>query len=270
MIGIFDSGVGGLSVWRELAPLLPDAHMIYLADQAHLPYGPRRIEDVRSLTARCARWLVHRGCNIVVIACNTASGAALSYLRETFPQVRFVGAEPAIKPAALSTRSGVIGVLATQTTFASERYASLITRFAIGARVIEQPSPDWVTLVEAGPSFDATAMQIIEARLRPLLGAGADVLVLGCTHFPFLQPQIEQVLAAHGQAVRVIDPGPAIAREAARQYAARQYAARQYAARRQSGQGMFEFWTTADAMRFSALASRLLGQAIQARRVALP
>jgi glutamate racemase len=269
MIGIFDSGVGGLSVWRELAPLLPDAHMIYLADQAHLPYGPRRIEDVRALTERCARWLVDRGCNTVVIACNTASGAALSHLRETFPQVRFVGAEPAIKPAALTTRSGVIGVLATQTTFASERYASLITRFAVGARVIEQPSPDWVMLVESGAAFDEQSLCSVEGRLEPLLDAGADVLVLGCTHFAFLKSHIQQVLAAHEQAVRVIDPGPAIAREAARQYAARQYAARQYAPHRQSGQGLLEFWTTGDAARFSALASRLLGQAIQAQTITL-
>ncbi len=260
MIGIFDSGVGGLSVWRELAPLLPHAPMLYLADQAHLPYGPRSIEEVRTLTERCVRWLIDRGCHTAVIACNTASGAALTHLRETYPAVRFVGAEPAIKPAALHTRSGVIGVLATQTTFASDRYASLIQRFAAGARVIEQPSPDWVLLVESGTAFDDRSLHSVESRLLPLLDAGADVLVLGCTHFPFLRPQIEQVLARHRHPATIIDPGPAIAREAARRYDAGSVP------RALS----HEFWTTGDPARFGSLAGRLLGQVVQAQALRLP
>ncbi len=260
MIGIFDSGVGGLSVWRELAPLLPHAAMLYLADQAHVPYGPRSIEDVRALTECCVRWLIDRGCDTVVIACNTASGAALTHLRATFPAQRFVGAEPAIKPAALHTRSGVIGVLATQTTFASDRYASLIQRFAAGARVIEQPSPDWVMLVESGMTVDDQFLRSVEGRLLPLLDAGADVLVLGCTHFPFLRSQIEQVLAHHQHPATIIDPGPAIAREAARRYAAGAV----------PRAPMHEFWTTGDPAHFSRLAGRLLGQAIQAQALRLP
>ncbi len=267
MIGIFDSGLGGLSVWRELAPLLPSTPMLYLADQAHVPYGPRPIEDVRALTERCVRWLIDRGCDKVVIACNTASGAALTQMRETFPAARFVGAEPAIKPAALQTRSGVIGVLATETTFASDRYASLIQRFAVGARVIEQPSPDWVMLVESGTASADQLLRSVEGRLLPLLDAGADVLVLGCTHFPFLRPQIEQVLAHHRHPAVIIDPGPAIAREAARQVSAGS------APRLPGGaphSPAHEFWTTGDPAQFSRLAGRMLGQAVQSQALRLP
>ncbi|MCX6018176.1 MAG: glutamate racemase [Chloroflexi bacterium] len=254
MLGVFDSGVGGLSVWRELAALLPDAPMMYLADQAHVPYGPRPPDEVRRLTERCARWLIDRGCTVVVIACNTASGAALDALRAAHPATHFVGAEPAIKPAALHTRSGIVGVLATQSTLSSARYASLLARFAGAARVLEQPCPEWVTLVEAGDALTPRALPIIDARLRPLLDAGADVLVLGCTHFPFLLPPIHTVLDA--RAVQVIDPSPAIAREAARWYDG----ARLFEPRR-------EFWTTGDPAHFSQLASALLGEDVQGRRV---
>lgn len=268
MIGIFDSGLGGLSVWRELVPLLPSTPVLYLADQAHVPYGPRSIEDVRALTERCVRWLIDRGCDSVVIACNTASGAALTQLRETFPATRFVGAEPAIKPAALHTRSGVIGVLATQTTFASARYASLIERYAAGARVIEQPSPEWVMLVESGTAFDDRSVRCVEDRLLPLLDAGADVLVLGCTHFPFLRPQIEHVLAQHQHPAAIIDPGPAIAREAARVVNAGAVPRSLGSVPRSVPRR--EFWTTGDPVQFSRLAGRLLGQAVQARALRLP
>ena len=254
MLGVFDSGVGGLSVWRELAALLPDAPMMYLADQAHVPYGPRPPDEVRRLTERCARWLIDRGCTVVVIACNTASGAALDALRAAHPATHFVGAEPAIKPAALHTRSGIVGVLATQSTLSSARYASLLARFAGAARVLEQPCPEWVTLVEAGDALTPRALPIIDARLRPLLDAGADVLVLGCTHFPFRPPPIHTVLDA--RAVQVIDPSPAIAREAARWYDG----ARLFEPRR-------EFWTTGDPAHFSQLASALLGEDVQGRRV---
>jgi glutamate racemase len=254
MLGVFDSGVGGLSVWRELAALLPDAPMMYLADQAHVPYGPRPLDEVRRLTERCARWLISRGCDIIVIACNTASGAALDALRAAHPATHFVGAEPAIKPAALHTRSGIVGVLATQSTLSSARYASLLVRFAGGAHVLEQPCPEWVMLVEAGDALAPRALPIVDARLRPLLDAGADVLVLGCTHFPFLLPTIRTVLDA--RVVQVIDPSPAIAREAARQYIVAPNA-----------EPRREFWTTGDPAHFSQLASALLGARVVATHI---
>jgi len=253
MIGVFDSGVGGLSIWRELDALLPDAPMTYLADQAHVPYGPRPLEEVRRLTMRCARWLIERGCGTVVVACNTASGAALDSLRAAHPDVCFVGAEPAIKPAALYTRSGVVGVLATQTTFASARYARLLARFAEGARVLEQPCPDWVTLVESGGAHAPHALPLVEARVRPLLDAGADVLVLGCTHFPFLLPTLRAVLDKDST-VQIIDSAPAIAREAARQYAGPHVDHPQRL-----------FFTTGDAARFSQVATALLGRRVESQ-----
>lgn len=254
MLGVFDSGVGGLSIWRELDALLPDAPMTYLADQAHVPYGPRPLEEVRRLTMRCARWLIERGCGTVVVACNTASGAALDSLRAAHPDVCFVGAEPAIKPATLHTRSGVVGVLATQTTFASTRYARLLARFAEDARVLEQPCPEWVTLVESGGAHAPHAVPIVEARVRPLLDAGADVLVLGCTHFPFLLPTLQNTIAS--AAVQIIDPSPAIARETARRYAGPL-----------APQPARVFFTTGDAAQFSHLAAALLGRPVQAAAV---
>lgn len=247
MLGVFDSGVGGLSVWRELAERLPGTPMIYLADQAHVPYGPRLLDDVRRLTERSVRWLIDRDCDTIVIACNTASGAALDVLREAHPGVCFVGAEPAVKPAMLRTRSGVVGVLATHTTFASARYAALLARFAEGAQVLEQPCPEWVTLVEAGDALASHARPIVEARVRPLLEAGADVLVLGCTHFPFLLPTLRDVLG-EDSSVQIIDSSPAIAREAARRYAG------PYVDNPQR-----LFFTTGDAARFSQVAGALLG-----------
>lgn len=257
MLGVFDSGVGGLSVWRELAALLPDAPMVYLADQAHVPYGPRPLDEVRRLSERCARWLIAQGCGTIVVACNTASGAALDALRAAHPGMQFIGAEPAVKPAALATRSGIVGVLATQTTFASARYARLLARFAAGVRVLEQPCPEWVTLVESGGALAPRAVPIVEARVRPLLDDGADVLVLGCTHFPFLLPALRTVLG-DAAAVPCIDSAPAIAREAARRYGGPHTASPARA-----------LFTTGDAAQFSQLASALLHAPVYATHAEL-
>ncbi len=219
MIGVFDSGVGGLSVLRALIEQAPGLPTLYLGDQARMPYGPRTLGSVRKLTTRCVRWLIEQGCDPIVIACNTASGAALDHLRMNFPGTRFVGAEPAVKPAALRTHTGVIGVLATRTTFASHRYASLIARYAAGARVIEQRCPTWVVKVERARDDAGLDGPEIDRRVRPLLNAGADALVLGCTHFPFLRAGIERAIARWRQdggdarPVELIDPAPAIARQ---------------------------------------------------------
>ncbi len=266
MIGVFDSGVGGLSVWRELDALLPDQPLLYLADQARVPYGPRSLAVVRRFTTQCARWLIAQGCDTLVIACNTASGAALDSLRQTFPTTAFVGTEPAIKPAALQSRSGVIGVLATQTTFASHRYNSLIQRFAENATVIEQPSPTWVDLVENGVDRDMLSSPEIDKTLRPLLNARADVLVLGCTHFPFLLPGIQRVIQAWQAETgdtapkTVIDPAPAIAR----------HTATIVRKTSQNSADWRRFCTTGDVTRFAALSSLLLNRPIRATSVSIP
>lgn len=283
MIGVFDSGVGGLSVLREIARLMPEASFVYLADQAHVPYGSRSLTEVRRLTLRATGWLIEQGCNPVVVACNTASAAALRALRERYPDRRFVGMEPAVKPAAAQTRTGAIGVLATPATFQGELFASVVTRFAAGVRVIEQTCPGWVEMVEAGltpanPGLSQADRQTGRRRVArfvaPLLQAGADALVLGCTHFPFLAPWIEDVAAEwHSQRdagaarlpiTRLIDPGPAVARQTLRVRdmiaAEAQHGADHAftAALRHNSERRREFWTTGDPDTFNAIMRMLL------------
>jgi len=209
-IGVFDSGVGGLSVLREIHYQLPGVPVVYLADQAHVPYGPRPLEEVRQFSAGITRFLLSQGCLLIVVACNAASAAALSYLRETFPETPFVGMEPAVKPAAETTHTGVVGVLATPATFQGALYASVIERFAHGVMVLQDTCPGLVGQIEAGKLDDPKTGQILRDALEPMLAQGIDTVVLGCTHYPFVIPQIQRIV---GASVRVIDPAPAIARQ---------------------------------------------------------
>jgi glutamate racemase len=212
MIGVFDSGVGGLSVLTEIRRLLPAADLTYLADRAHSPYGQRSLEEVRELAESCTRHLLGRGADLIVVACNTASAAALHHLRAIHPDVRFVGMEPAVKPAVSLTRSKVIGVLATPATFQGELFASVVGRFAEGVTVITQPCPGWAELVEAGVVAGPEAEAAIARHLDPVLAAGADTLVLGCTHYPFLR---HLIASRAGAQVVIVDPSPAVARQVA-------------------------------------------------------
>jgi glutamate racemase len=212
-IGIFDSGVGGLSVLNAIRQLLPTENLIYLADQENVPYGPRSLAEVRKFSEGITRYLLAQDAKLIVVACNTASAAALHHLRQVFPAVLFVGMEPAVKPAAEQTRSGVVGVLATPATFQGELYASVIERFANGVNVLQDTCPGLVMEIDKG-HLDTPAVQaILERALEPMLARGIDTVVLGCTHFPFVIPMIEQIV---GPAVRVIDPSPAIARQVER------------------------------------------------------
>ncbi len=208
-----DSGVGGLSILREIRAQLPAEHVIYVADQGMVPYGTRSIEEVRDLTFGVVRFLLAQDVKLVVIACNTASAAALYALRQTFAPVPFVGMEPAVKPAARDTRSGVIGVIATAATFQGELFASVVGRFAQGVRVETQACPEFVRLAEAGETQSPAAREAVHRCLAPLLSAGIDQLVLGCTHFPFLQDVIR---AEIGPGVTLVDPSPAVARQVGR------------------------------------------------------
>lgn len=205
-----DSGVGGLSILREIRAQLPAENIVYLADQGHVPYGPRTIEQVRAFSLGVARFLMDHEVKLIVVACNAASAAALYTLRETFPAMPFVGMEPAVKPAARDTRTGVIGVISTQATFQGELYASVVGRFAQDVRVETQVCPEFVTLAEAGETDTPAAREAVHRRLAPLLAAGIDQLVLGCTHFPFLKDAIQ---AEAGPGVTIVDPSPAIARQ---------------------------------------------------------
>ena len=212
-IAIFDSGVGGLSVLRHLADVLPHENILYLADQAHVPYGPRSAEEIRHFCQAITQFLSEQGAKIVVVACNTASAAALTHLRQQFPTVPIVGMEPAVKPAAQQTKSGLVGVLATAVTFDSPRYAELMSRFGQGIIVYEDPCLGLVDLIEAGKIQSPQIEQLLRPILTPMLAAGVDTLVLGCTHYPFVLPVIKKLV---GQAVTLIDPAPAVARQTAR------------------------------------------------------
>ena len=212
-IGIFDSGVGGISVLRAIRQQLPNENLLYFADQAHVPYGPRSLEEVRHFSEEITNYLLEQGAKLIVVACNTASAAALHYLRERFPNIPFVGMEPAVKPAAEQTSSGVVGVLATPATFQGELYASVVERFASGVTVLQNTCSGLVEEIERGAVDGAKAEQILESALRPMLGRGLDTVVLGCTHYPFAIPQIEAIC---GDSVRVIDPAPAVARQVER------------------------------------------------------
>lgn len=212
-IGIFDSGVGGLSVYTAIRRLLPSHPVIYLADQAHVPYGPRSLAEVRAFSEEITRYLLAQGAQIIVVACNTASAAALHSLRESFPLVPFVGMEPAVKPAAEQTQSGVVGVLATPATFQGILYTSVVERFAKDVNILQNTCNGLVTIIESGQLNSQAARQILEQALTPMLKSGIDTVVLGCTHYPFVIPLIKEIV---GEKVQVIDPSPAVAAQVKR------------------------------------------------------
>jgi len=212
-IGLFDSGVGGLSILREVAVQLPCEHLLYYADQAHCPYGSRSIRDIQGLSSSIVQFLLAHGAKCVVVACNTASAAALAYLRNSFPNIPFVGMVPAVKPASGLTKQGIIGVLATAATFQGRLFADVVNRFAGDVQIITQVCPDWVELVESGQLSGPRVESAVRTCLEPLLVAGVDTLVLGCTHYPFLVPVIRDIV---GDAVTIVDPAPAVARQVRR------------------------------------------------------
>lgn len=214
MIGIFDSGIGGLSVFREIRKLLPEQGYIYYSDSAHCPYGEKSKEYIIDRARSITRRLMEMGVEIVVVACNTATAAAISTLREEFP-IKFIGMEPAIKPAAALTKTGVVGVLATAGTLKAEKYLDTREKWAQSITVVEHIGEGFVELVEKGQTSGAEAEAVVQNSLVPLLEAGADTIVLGCTHYPFLADTIKKVAAAHGadgNSFHLIDPAPAVAR----------------------------------------------------------
>ena len=215
VLGVFDSGLGGLSVLREIRRALPGVPLAYVADQAHVPYGARPLAEVRGFAEGITRYLQAQGAPVVAVACHTASAAALVALRQApeFAGLRLVGMEPAVKPAVEATRTGVVGVLATPATFQGELYASVVERFAQGVTVLQQVCPGLVQQIEAGRLDTPDTEALLRGWVEPLLARGIDALVLGCTHYPFVIPLLEKIC---GPGVRVIDPAPAVARQAAR------------------------------------------------------
>lgn len=249
-IGIFDSGVGGLSVLREIRAQMPGENLIYFGDQGHVPYGPRPMEQIQGFSEGITRFLLKHNSKVIVVACNTASAAALKYLRETFPDVQFVGMEPAVKPAAEKTQTGKVGVLATPATFQGALYASVVERFANGVELFQNTCPGLVGQIEKGELDAPETRAILEDALLPMLEKNIDTVVLGCTHYPFVIPLIERIV---GENVRVIDPAPAVAKQVKRLLEA------DGILNQNQGEGTIRFVTSGEADSVKSVLSLLLG-----------
>ena len=215
-IGIFDSGIGGLSIAQEIAKHLPHERFIYFADTAHVPYGPRDDQNIRELTAQAIEWLYRKGCKVAVVACNTASAFSLDYLREHYgDNFPILGLVPALKPAVLQSKSKTVAVLATPATFRGQLIKDVVDKFAqpSGVTVIPVTCLDLVPFVESGAQMSAACLATLKDILQPVVDQGADYLVLGCTHYPFLKIAIQSIF---GQKLTLIDSGLAVARQTAR------------------------------------------------------
>ena len=259
-IGIFDSGVGGLSILRAIRAQMPEESVIYFGDQAHIPYGPRPMEQIRDFSEAITNFLLERDAKIIVVACNTASAAALKYLREKFPDVSFVGMEPAVKPAAEHTQTGKVGVLATPATFQGALYASVVERFANGVELLQNTCPGLVQQIEQGNLDGKETRKILENALLPMLEKNIDTVVLGCTHYPFVIPLIQQIVG-DAKRVRVIDPAPSVAKQLGRVLEARGMKSASEA------RGDVNFYTSGDPEKLKSLLPILLGETGEVKKV---
>ena len=221
-VGFFDSGLGGLCILDAFKSLCPRESTVYIADSKNCPYGNKPAAEIVKLAESNTRRLLRRGCKMVVVACNTATAAAIDTLRSEWPDVLFIGIEPAVKPAALRSKTGVVGVLATAGTFGGRLYNETKAKFAKDVTVIATVADEFVELVERKEISGAAAERVVRARIEPLLKAGCDKIVLGCTHFPHLKPLIEKICDGRAE---VIDPSDAVARQARRVLSARGLAA---------------------------------------------
>jgi len=253
-IAVFDSGIGGLSVLVEVAAALPSETFVYLADQGFGPYGDRSLDEVRIRAEGVTRLVLAREAKAVVIACNSASAAALDHVRRLHPGVPFIGMEPAVKPAALHTTTGVIGVMATEATFQGELFASVVDRHANGAEVVPQVCSGLAAAIE---SDDADVDRLLEMYLTPLLDRGADHVVLGCTHYALVADRIESIV---GSDVTVVDPAPAVARQVRRVIVEDHLLSG-------DGDGSTSFLTTGEGSRFEGQLERILGTSEKALEV---
>jgi glutamate racemase len=248
VVGVFDSGVGGLSVLRHIRDQLPHHRLLYVADSAHVPYGDKTQGQIRERSLALTRFLLEHGAGAVVVACNTATAAAAALLRGTFA-VPIVAMEPAVKPAAAATRSGVVGVLATVGTLESARFAALLQQHAGDVEIVTQACPGLVEQVEAGDLDSPTTRALVERYVQPLLDQGADTLVLGCTHYPFLAAAIRAVT---GPDVALVDTGAAVARQLVRRLA-------EAGASLVTGPAEERFWSTGDVATAARSMTRLWG-----------
>ncbi|KAA5827853.1 glutamate racemase [Algibacter amylolyticus] len=208
-IGIFDSGVGGTSIWKEIHALLPHEHTMYLADSINAPYGPKGKEAILALSIKNTEYLLSKDCKLIVVACNTATTNAITYLRAQY-NVPIIGIEPAIKPAALQTQTHAVGILATKGTLSSALFSKTATLFAKDVTIVEQIGDGIVELIEAGKLHTEAMKLLLKDYLEPMIKANIDYLVLGCTHYPYLMPILLELLPKH---VKIIDSGEAVARQ---------------------------------------------------------
>ncbi|MFD2099318.1 glutamate racemase [Flagellimonas iocasae] len=208
-IGIFDSGVGGTSIWKEIKKMLPHEDTIYLADSANAPYGEKSKEEILALSIKNTEFLIQQNCKMIVVACNTATTNAIDYLRANYG-IPFIGIEPAIKPAALHTKTKKVGILATKGTLSSSLFHNTSKLFAEGITVIEQEGKGLVELIETGQINSVVTRGLLLSFLRPMLEQDIDCLVLGCTHYPYLIPLLKDILPEH---ITIIDSGEAVARQ---------------------------------------------------------
>ncbi|MGI8485359.1 MAG: glutamate racemase [Thermomicrobiales bacterium] len=259
-IGIFDSGLGGLSVYREIRTVLPGEDVIYFADNAYCPYGTRPPHEINQRCEVISRMLLKKNVKVVVVACNTASSVSIWHLREIFPGVEFIGLEPAVKPAVERSKTGRVGVLATPRTVAGERLRWLIERFANGVEVLSVAATGLVELVEAGVLSGPDVDRALQPLLDPMIDAGVDGVVLGCTHYPFLREAIQQYI---GPDIDVIDSGKAIAMRT------EFLLAEANALTSRTSAGGFQLMTSGDAGGVASVASMLLGYQVIATSLTL-
>lgn len=208
-IGIFDSGIGGTSIWKEVVKLLPNETTIYLADSKNAPYGEKSSEEIIALSVKNTEFLLSKGCKLIIVACNTATTNAIDYLRKNYT-IPFIGIEPAIKPAALLSKTGAIGILATKGTLSSKLFEKTTKEYTKNITTIEQDGEGLVPLIEQGKLNSPEINQLLTTYLKPMLKFNIDHLVLGCTHYPYLIPQIKKII---GENVTIIDSGEAVARQ---------------------------------------------------------
>lgn len=247
-IGVFDSGVGGLSVWRAIRRLLPQESLAFFADSGHVPYGEKPTEELQDLTGRITAFLLSKDAKLIVVACNTATVHAIAYLREAFPQVPFVGVVPVVKTLARQTRTGTIAVLSTPATSESPYLAALIREFASDKDVINVGCDGLENMVEGGHIRTRATTALLERHLASVKGSRADVVGLGCTHYPFLRARIKSIL---GPGVRLYDPSRPVARRTRQVLAERDALA-------QNPAPAYTFYTTGDTSAFADVASKLL------------
>lgn len=208
-IGIFDSGVGGTSIWKEIKKVLPNENTIYLADSRNAPYGIKPKAEILELSIKNTELLLKKDCKLIVVACNTATTNAIGYLRNTY-KIPFIGIEPAIKPAAFHTTTKKVGILATKGTLSSSLFHSTSKLYAEGITVLEQEGKGLVELIEAGEGDSIETKELLQTYINPMLDKGIDCLVLGCTHYPYLIPMLKKIIPAN---ITIIDSGEAVARQ---------------------------------------------------------